>query len=268
MSKSNTFRTERAKELLTLKDLLRQYMPGIQASVDTLSSAATACRLGKDDIWQYDVTNLIFPKISIAKSGVRHSRPAIEAYEVALTVNAFGICTEEDSLVDPLSDLTVNILVTGYTKRQRKKINAIHLDSHPPRDDEERRLKPVPNLEEAYKTSGQRINHNHPRYHFQIGGKHVWGKPSHEFGSQLLLETPRIAHPPLDAILAIDFVLANYYAETWSKMLKFERRYRDLVETAQDIFWRPYLFAAASTWSPFSVASPRWLPQQTYFGAG
>jgi hypothetical protein len=112
------------------------------------------------------------------------------------------------------------------------------------------------------------VNNAHPRYHFQIGGQKVWDRPSHEFGSQLILETPRIAHPPLDAILAIDFILANYYSETWSNLLDKDGRYADLVETAQEIFWRPYLFAAASKWNPFSVATPKWLPQQTYFSAG
>jgi hypothetical protein len=265
VAKSNTFRAERAKELLTLKDLLRQVMPIVPASIDALSTAATTCRLSKNDLWHYEVTNLVFPRISVHRSGVRHSRPAIEEYEVALTVNAFGTCTEEDSLSDPLSDLNVDIVVNGYTKRKRQKINALHLDSHPPRTEKERLRQPVPDLIEAYTTSGKRVNNIHPRYHFQIGGKHVWDKPSYEFGSQLILETPRIAHPPLDAILAIDFVLANYYAETWTNLLKADNRYSDLVETAQEIFWRPYLFAAASTWNPYSVASPRWLPQQTYF---
>lgn len=240
-------------------------MPGIRSSVEALSAAASRCRMGSGDTWQYTVTDLIFPQISVLRSGVRHSRPAIEAYEVALTVDAFGTCTEEASLLDPISDLNVDIVVTGYTKRQRKKLNALHLDSHPPRAERERRGQPVPDLQEAYKTSGQRINNVHPRYHFQVGGRNVWNKPSHEFGTQLLLETPRIAHPPLDAVLAIDFVLANYYTETWLTLRNTDSRYSDIVETAQEIFWRPYLFAAASTWSPFAVASPRWLPQQTYF---
>ncbi|GAB3761442.1 hypothetical protein [Spirosoma pomorum] len=265
MATADTFRNERANELLRIKDLLGRSMPEIRTSVDTLSTAASHCKRSKEDTWQYEVTNLMFPKILVKNSGVRHSRPSIESYEVTLSINAFGICTEEDSLVDPISDLNVDIVVTGYTKRHKRKINALHLDSHPPREIAVRRKSPIPDLVDAYKTSGLRVNAVHPRYHFQMGGQKVWSSPSYEFGSQLILETPRIAHPPLDAVLAIDFVLANYYSNTWASLHKSDGQYSDLIETAQEVFWRPYLFAAASTWSPFSVANPRWLPQQTFF---
>jgi hypothetical protein len=117
VAKSDTFRIERADELLRLKSLLENSMPGIRTSVDTLSAAASRCRLSKDNTWEYQITNLVFPKISVQRSGLRHSRPAIESYEVALTVKAFGTCTEEESLSDPISDLNVDIVVIGHTKR-------------------------------------------------------------------------------------------------------------------------------------------------------
>jgi hypothetical protein len=55
-----------------------------------------------------------------------------------------------------------------------------------------------------------------------------------------LLGPPRLPYPPLDAILAIDFVLANFRGSVW-RDLRSVAEYRRLVLEAQHRLWRPYM---------------------------
>lgn len=258
---NNSFRIERANELLRLQSILIKILPEAQ-SYGPLSSAASKCRIGDDEYWSYNVLNLQFPRLDLSESGVRHTRPIIKEYDVTLSLFAHGKCLSDMSLNDPFNDLNVDIIINGYTKRDRTKTFAFHLDSHPPRKDKERREQPVPTIEDPFSRSGLRANPIHPRYHFQFGGKNIWDRPNFEFGSQLLFESPRIAHPPLDAILAIDFILSNFYCKAWFKLRTQGDEYINLISSAQSRYWRPYLFALANTWSPFEVASPKWASKE------
>jgi hypothetical protein len=69
---------------------------------------------------------------------------------------------------------------------------------------------------------------------------------SFDYGTGLILESPRIAHPPMDAILGIDFVLTNYFC---SSRLDFreEGDYSNLLRAAQKRIWLPY--ARALDWT-------------------
>jgi hypothetical protein len=65
-------------------------------------------------------------------------------------------------------------------------------------------------------------------------------------GNVLLLDPPRLLHPPLDAILAVDFVLSNFMGAKW-KQLRADEHYETMITHAQELFWKPYvksLFAA------------------------
>lgn len=131
---------------------------------------------------------------------------------------------------DPFESLEFNIIITGKhpDDPEKKVISSWHLD----RDEEN----------EAH----GKQEFIHPCYHFQYGGRHM--QDASDYGAALILESPRIAHPPMDAILGIDFVLTNYFN---SSRLAFreEGDYSNLLRTAQARIWRPYALALAEEWT-------------------
>ena len=70
-----------------------------------------------------------------------------------------------------------------------------------------------------------------------------------DFGATLILESPRIAHPPMDAILGIDFVLTNYIKSS-DLGFRQENDYQKLLRGAQERLWMPYARALVFAWGP------------------
>lgn len=104
----------------------------------------------------------------------------------------------------------------------------------------------------------------HPLYHLHFGGRVMTtmiDKDEADFGDLLLLEPPRLAHPPLDAILALDLLLTNFYPSD-RKDLGNDDQYVRLVRTAQERYWRPYAHLCSSAWS--TPVAAQWKPIQVW----
>ncbi|EXS68134.1 hypothetical protein BF95_03395 [Sphingobium sp. Ant17] len=86
----------------------------------------------------------------------------------------------------------------------------------------------------------------HPLYHFQFGGSRMT-RIHQRLGDTLLLDPPRLMHPPMDGILAIDFVLANYAGQVW-KALRGDEQYKRLVIPQFEKIWKPYFSGVAESW--------------------
>tara|TARA_B110000285_G_scaffold48687_1_gene55129 strand:- start:3733 stop:4524 length:792 start_codon:yes stop_codon:yes gene_type:complete len=87
----------------------------------------------------------------------------------------------------------------------------------------------------------------HPEYHFNMGGFALTKESDFNFGSVLLIDTPRIMHPPLDIILSIDFVLKNFYGIR-VKNLTDSNQYKKIISKSKDRLWRPYFISLANSW--------------------
>src|SRR5690606_4349475 len=87
----------------------------------------------------------------------------------------------------------------------------------------------------------------HPEYHFNMGGFVLTKSVDFNFGNVLLLNTPRISHPPLDIILSIDFVLKNFYGIR-VKNLTESNQYKSIVTKSKQRLWRPYFICIAHSW--------------------
>ncbi|WP_157043691.1 hypothetical protein [Nitrobacter hamburgensis] len=87
----------------------------------------------------------------------------------------------------------------------------------------------------------------HPLYHFQYGGSRM-SQLGSQLGATLLLDPPRLMHPPMDGLLAIDFVLANYAGMSW-KLLRQDPRYERLITPQFESIWKPYFDSIAGSWS-------------------
>jgi hypothetical protein len=105
----------------------------------------------------------------------------------------------------------------------------------------------------------------HPLYHIQFGGRF---HTNTQTGEVLLLDTPRVLHPPVDIVLAIEVTLANYCVEHWIA-LRQEASYRGWVEESYEGLWKPHFEGLISAWprppwgTSSGVAAALWPPFAT-----
>jgi hypothetical protein len=235
--RAQEYRKLRAEELRRLAQILHE--EGLVRDVGPLQSAAGMCAVpcvkDKVEYWDYDVIDLRF--YDTDEDSLRHVRPEnVVDLWLELTITLRGLCLEDNSLEDPFKLLNVDILTKGKDRNGKELTCAWHLDKH--------------KREEGDNPSALA----HPEYHFQHGGKRVWSL--NDYGYNLLLETPRLAHPPMDAILAVDFVLSNYVGKKWTALHSENSTYRDLVKSAQDRCWAPYALSSATICKLITEYSP------------
>ncbi len=218
-SEINSFRNNRASKLRQLADILQR--KGFVDDISPLQSAASQCASppavrdgGRQEHWEYQVTNLIFKRIG--QDSLAHVRP-LGANDVTINLNVDlrGVCRRDFTSDTPFVRLGVDIIARGKTKKGEEICSAWHLDKHP----------------------GGHTTAAHPEYHFQYGGRNMYNLK--DYGLHMLLEVPRLAHPPLDGVLVIDFILSNYFGIEWQE-LRNDTEYKNLLGEAQQMFWVPY----------------------------
>lgn len=169
---------------------------------------------------------LIFKNINVG----RHIKPNIDLGSSDLTIKlCSNICLETKDKTEVLKSLGVNFLVGGEcfvkeTEEVKDLCFAFHLD---------------------YDKNGK-SDFYHPICHLQYGGKEM---DNPDFGSLLKIEQPRFSHYPMDVILAIDFIIHNFY--TIDQHIKFTNlpAYRSLVNESATKYIKPYIEGIYSYWS-------------------
>jgi hypothetical protein len=223
--KPNTFRQHQAQELELLARLFRREYWDVFPDTSPLHAAAKQCRAipEKSDSWGYKLNRL---QIHVEKP--RHTLPENINGQliIELSVSVAGKC-QAPKMDDPFEELAVNLVILGRDNNtQQENLCAWHLDRH------------IDSESEAA----------HPLYHWQYGGNRMEHLKDN-LGSVLLLETPRLSHPPMEGILAIDFVLSNFAGNTWKKLKTgTDGTYRNLVTKAQERFWYPYAKSIVAKW--------------------
>jgi hypothetical protein len=189
-----------------------------------------------EQVWGYEFDALEFLKVD--DESFRHSRPENSVIlSLELGVSLSGPCLDENAPDNPFSKLSGDIVVNGLTADEKKILKcAWHLDKHI-RDKEA----DEPALA-------------HPEYHFQHGGYNI--RQLGDYGLHQILESPRIAHPPLDAILLVDFILSNYCGSDWKTLRLEDSTYKELVVSAQERYWAPYALATAVVSKTITATSP------------
>jgi hypothetical protein len=126
---------------------------------------------------------------------------------------------------DPLFKYKFEINIHGY-KNKRSEGQCYkcswHLDKHSPSENDK---------------------FTHASYHFQFGGKKIKNVDS---GNLLLLQNPRIPHPPMDIFLGFHFVIANFYnskSYTFVREMTSDSVYQQIIKRAQNRLWTPYFDA-------------------------
>ncbi|HSV70096.1 MAG TPA: hypothetical protein VLI72_08290 [Methylibium sp.] len=176
-------------------------------------------------LWYYQIDQLL---IEVGGKGLRyfptHASGTTQC-RLDMTVEGFVNRTNDDD--DPLKHNGVQIFLSSSVGV--KKYNAAwHFDA------------------QGARTAGHCL---HPRYHMTFGGRQLFPQlavdnATHQMRNLLLLDSPRLAHPPLDLALAVDFVLSHFAGPKWAKARQSADYVRHL-KRSQERLWKPY-FSAAS----------------------
>ena len=230
MSKSlspSTVKDRISKDLLSLARVLNEDSSGVVINPDVLRSAANQVKSGsKKGSWSYQVADLQL-KVDIPQN-ILPTRCG-EWLDIGLDLDIGGQCVADGST--SITDLILNLKIRTNTQSN---FCSWHFDRH------------ITNKSEDRNSSAEA----HPLYHFQHGG-HAMKKFAESLGSMLLLPAPRLAFPPMDAILSLDFVLSNFSGLCWQQ-LRDEPTYLRLLKESQKKYWQPYLLRLASWWDDSS----------------
>jgi hypothetical protein len=191
--------------------------------------------------WDYSISKLEFKNIHLK----RHLRPSFltekiknnkGASKLILSVAcSCDVNADEKVIVDPIHALATKILikVEHWDDPADKKLSQCcwHLDKHDPK--------------KVTETS-------HPLYHYEFHGSELAKTEDFNYGDFIIVDAPRLMHPPMEIVLAIDFVLKNYYKFEDHKVLTEQVQYKRYIKNAQLRIWRPYAILFASNYHDFS----------------
>lgn len=77
----------------------------------------------------------------------------------------------------------------------------------------------------------------HPLFHLNFGGMQM--KRS-EFFQLIALDSPRIVHHPMDVILAVDFILRNFYKKDQHEQITSLPTYKKILQQSCETYLIPY----------------------------
>lgn len=217
-------RKKTATALRSLADILIRNE--VCADIGPLHAAAAQCADHSDKTWGYDINNLVFQS-ALPKDTMPNDA---KNFRIVLSSSFLGHFDREAD--DRFSKLEINIEKYAQASGGKELKAAWHLDRH---------------LIDTGADSPHITEDIHPLYHFQFGGARL-REIAEDLGRVLMVEAPRIMHPPMDGILAIDFVLANYLGGAW-KSLRNDDRYSNLVTGQHKHLWKPYFDSLALSWS-------------------
>ena len=153
----------------------------------------------------------------------------------------YEFCFDKPSLEDTMKNYDLDLQISATQKNHTSKhFFEWHQDVQP------------------QKRSGtKKYQFIHPYYHFHAGGAFLQKKGP---GSLLQLSSPRLPHPPMDLILAINFVICNFYSTHESRFqsemkILDDEEYIDLVKRAAERVYIPFFKGVYS-----DVANNKFVP--------
>jgi hypothetical protein len=237
------FRDRMIREIQQLLRLLEKV--GIDCSLLNGGLQRASSDLGNNEVnarvvnsWGYDSKEIVF-SVNPAPNGVK---PAVDRMQIILRINVVGSYVKRPEGV-AVNMLECNVIVKGY-KGDDEYISTYHFDR---------------NIE-----GGMAPEYPHPYYHMHFGGREM-DVDNRNFGNLLLLDSPRVAHLPMEIILGVDFILSNFLPDKWNA-LRNDGEYVNLHRRYQKLFWRPYIHALAQHWQDeyeggCEISSTELLPQ-------
>lgn len=212
------------KKLKAVLDVHRKYgwtldSGGISSAIQSLEYQKKRIQNGAVP-FSFEVKNLRF---KLAVDNFKHSNPN-DCQQADLFLSIAAELNDKEINLSSISMMNINIEIISVDIRGRKYKSAWHLDYHDTDFNEE---------------------FSHPKFHFQFGGKNLResvldpNKPI-QSGEIYLIESPRLAHPPMDTVLAVDFVVSNFIGRSALQNLRSDAQFRPLLRESSDTLWKPY----------------------------
>lgn len=198
----------------------------------SLYDASSKLQCSQDDAkWNYECGSLKFSVNGCIAGSIPQK---VNFIDIVFNVSLNGIFQNDLNRVsNPLMDLSFDIELEGFRDLDDE-IEIFYASWH---------------LDKNIKSTN--YTYVHPEYHLTCGGNKLESKGVDNFGSSLILPSPRISYPPMDVILGIDFILQNYF--TYSKISKLlnDSRYKEIVSNMQLWLWKPYYLSLSSAWDQY-----------------
>lgn len=188
----------------------------------TIDNAGKLCKSGAtENSWSYNGSI----NFSLGNFGKSHPHDHKDlSLQFIINIKAENVVSDQQC--DPLKSLNFDIIISGISNDNGNIIGCWHLDKH--------------------EKNAADDHYSHPKYHLTFGGKNL--PEVGNYGSAIILNTPRIAYPPMDAVLGIDFIIQNYIDIKKTKKLLNDSLYREIVDKSQRRLWKPYFQSISSKW--------------------
>jgi hypothetical protein len=205
---------------------------GLCSDVSPLDKAGQSFLVKESSTWSYQLERIIFNNADEVGGRIPYDATQIS---IALTVSIASSEQQHDVIYNPLKSLAVDIEIDGCrlnpsTGEIDDLYSCWHLDMH------------------IEKKGDNDAKYSHPMYHFAFGGNKMEEKGDGFFGNSVILPSPRLMYPPMDAVLAIDFILQNYYDKATIKNLLLDPIYTEIVASSQKRLWKPFFASLYSQW--------------------
>ena len=174
-----------------------------------------------DIFYNYDIADIVF---NVSTSGMS-AKPSVKKMAVLINTK-YTLAPELSNTIDIFSSYALQIYIKGYKNEDDTSTDASNFFCW--------------HLDKETNTEG---NYIHPYYHFHAGGNYINGR---EIGELLMINSPRIPHPPMDIILSIHFVIQNFFnSKEFHKQKEILRddNYILIIERAQKRTLDPYFSA-------------------------
>ncbi len=208
-------------------------------NIGALGTAINQVKNPNKEYWGYEVPRLEFVKLDLGEAVCPNlDENFIKNAVLNLKVKLACLSSIPDPIQDPIQDFGVQIVINIRDLEKVVAKSFWRFEQHPAT------LNGAPANQPEF---------HHPLYHLHFGGHELRNDDENlDYNNVLILDAPRIMHPPMDIVLAIDFVLGNFYSQHNCKALialKNEGKYCEIVENARKWFWKPFAFGLASNFT-------------------
>ena len=166
----------------------------------------------------------------------RNTRPIVKSLDILLNVSVPQVASNDLGL--SLCGYAFTMEIFGINEEGNRVKSSWHLDY----DDTDK------------------AEYVHPYFHLTYGGQAM---ERIAIGDVLLLPTPRLAYPPMDIVLGIDFALSNFVKKELYESIRQDSQYRAAIINAQMKYWKPYMLILAQFWCKFSCGEFSSCPNQS-----
>ncbi len=232
------FKKARAADLNRAADVLESVFTGIDTSQIRIASASlttTSPTLKNGttnaNLWGYEIEDLKIPVHT-----TRHLKPKEinnQNLELLLSMKMVANLNEWEKLVDPIIELNFKVIIRGVSDKGTHYF-CFHIDKH---------------------DNSTTTDEPHPTYHLQFTND-PYKEATFDYGSTLILDTPRIIHHPVDLILGVGFLASNFCPSAFESMMD-DGYFLSVYKTYQKSILRPYFHTISSHWD-FDASKLSW----------